>query len=69
MTWVDQEGEGGPPGKSQMTLGYLRNSGTDHPREVIRPPRREVHTAFCKMLGCIKQNKTSIARTNLTKFT
>ena len=24
-----------PPGKSQLTIGFLRNSGTDLPREAI----------------------------------
>ena len=30
--WADPEGET-PPGKIQVALGFLRNTGTDTPRE------------------------------------
>ena len=40
-SWADPKGGGtggpDPPGKSQVALGYLRNSGMGTPREVIRP--------------------------------
>ena len=56
--WDDLEGTGGldppPPAKSQVAIGFLRNIGTDLPREVIGPLRsncfsREVSTALCKI--------------------
>ena len=40
-SWADQKGGGtvgpDPPGKSQVALGFLRNSGMGTPRGVIRP--------------------------------
>ena len=46
VAWADPVGGGGgggvdrgsgPPGKSQVAIGFLRNTGTDPPREAIRP--------------------------------
>ena len=41
FTWADPE-EGGdrrpdPPGKTQVVIGFLSNTGTDPPREAIGP--------------------------------
>ena len=60
---ADRGGRGGardpdpppPPWKSQVALGFLRNSGTDRPREAIRPLGsncilREVPAALCEIL-------------------
>ena len=51
-----EEGSGvpGPHGKSQVTVGFLRNSGTDPPREAIGPlgsncSSKEVRTTHCKI--------------------
>ena len=54
-TWVDPEvgmGSRTPPGKSQVAIGFLWNTGTDHPREAIGPlgsncHSREVCTGLC----------------------
>ena len=34
VIWADPEGGGGV-GKSQTAIGFLRNTGTDHPRAAI----------------------------------
>ena len=31
------QGANPPPGKSEVAIGFLRNSGMDHPREAIGP--------------------------------
>ena len=46
--------QGGPglnptPGKSQVVIGFLRNTGTDPHREAIGPFSRAAHTAFCEI--------------------
>ena len=35
--WMDPEGVRMSPGKSQLAIGLLQNSGTDPPREAIGP--------------------------------
>ena len=58
--WVMSGTRGGqgvqppPPGKSEVAIGFLRNSGMDHPREAIGPQgsncfSSEVHTALCEI--------------------
>ena len=48
-----------PPGKSKVTVGFLRNTGTDPPREAIGPigPNSfsmEVSTALCEICWWLK---------------
>ena len=44
MSWADPEGGRGglPPGKLQVAIGFLKNSGMDSPHEAIRPLGRSV---------------------------
>ena len=39
-----------PPGKSQEAIGFLRNTGTDLPREAIGPPSRSNWTPWVQLL-------------------
>ena len=39
LAWADPEG--GPPGKSQVVISFLRNTGTNPPREAINPCHAE----------------------------
>ena len=61
-SWVDPEGKGTGgldlSGKSQVTIGFLKHSGMDHPRAALDPLgkgsncfSREVHTTLCKIRG------------------
>ena len=41
LTWVDPDWGGGgrgfrPPGKSQVAIGFLKNTSTDQPREEVQ---------------------------------
>ena len=36
-----------PSGKSQVAIGFLRNTGTDPPRYWVQLPLEGVHTALC----------------------
>ena len=57
--WADPEGGGGtggpdPPGKSQVAIGFLRNTSMDPPREAIGPKGSnclltEVLMALCEV--------------------
>ena len=57
-------GSGPSPGKSQVAIGFLRNSGTDPQKETIGPLgfncfSKEVRTALCeKCIFLTKENKT-----------
>ena len=57
MSWADPVGgRGGPPsGKSQVAIGFLRNTGMDSPREAIGPFGRSVHGPLRNTL--MTQNK------------
>ena len=50
-TWADPEGAGGPdppsPGKSQMAIGFIKNSGTDPLEMQIAPRWRSVRPSAC----------------------
>ena len=51
-TWADPQGERGPhpdPGKSQVAIGFLRNTGMDLPQEGPICFLREVHMASCEI--------------------
>ena len=39
LAWADPEG--GPLGKSQVVISFLRNTGTNPPREAINPCHAE----------------------------
>ena len=41
----------GPPGKSRVAIGFLGNTGTDHPKEVITP------TPFFRKKGYVNFGK------------
>ena len=70
-TCTDPEGGAGGqtfPGKSQVAKGFLRNSGTDQPREAVGPfgsncLSREVRMVLCEMRWWIKKGPHP-----LTKF-
>ena len=62
MIWADPGGGGGggggrgsgPPGKSQVAIGLLRNTSIDPPQEAIGSLgsncfSKEVHTAHCEI--------------------